>query len=63
MFHLVGEVRRGHVAVYGEPQCERHDVGQRCERAQCHRVPPWERQHGVHSEDDEQEEWHLREKG
>ena len=57
--YLVGEVIRGLLFVDGEAQREHHDVRQRGNDAQHHGVPQLEGQHGVHGEDDEEEERHL----
>lgn len=61
-FYLVGEVRSVCITVNGEAQCENQDVGQWGDNAQHHSVPQLEWQHGVHGEDDEEEERHLEKK-
>lgn len=53
------KVRTLLISVNGEAQCEDHDVGQRGDDAQHNGVPQLEWQHGVHGEDDEEEERHL----
>lgn len=63
LFYLVGEARSGGVVVNCQAQCKDQDVGQRGDDTQHHSVPQLERQHGVHCEDDEEEERHLETKG
>lgn len=59
--YLVSQVRAARVAVNGEVQREGHDVRHRGDDAQHHGVQQLEGQHGVHREDDEEEERHLQE--
>lgn len=47
------------ITVNDEVQREDDDVGNWGDDAQQHSVPQREWQHGVHSEDDEEEERHL----
>lgn len=59
-FYLIGKERYLWVGVNSEPQSEDDDVGKRRNDTQHHSIPQLERQHGVHSKNDEEEQRHLK---
>lgn len=61
-FYLIGKVRYVCIAVNCESQSEDNDVGKWGNNTQHHSIPQLEWQHGVHSENDEEEQRHLEEK-
>lgn len=62
LFYLVRQVRIVCVTVNSEVHCEGQDVRHGGDDTQHHSVQQLEGQHGVHREDDEEEERHLWEK-
>lgn len=61
-FYLIGKERYLWVGVNSEPQSEDDDVGKRRNDTQHHSIAQLERQHGVHSKNDEEEQRHLKER-
>lgn len=58
-FYLIGKFGYVCVAVNRESQSEDNDVGKRGNNTQHHSISQLEWQHGVHSENDEEEQRHL----
>lgn len=58
-FYLIGKIRGVSIAVNRKSQSEDDDVGKWGNNTQHHSIPQLEWQHGVHSENDEEEQRHL----
>lgn len=61
-FYLIGKVRYVCIAVNCESQSKDDDVGKWGNNTQHHSIPQLEWQHGVRSENDEEEQRHLEKK-
>lgn len=61
-FYLIGKVRYACITVNRESQSDDNDVGKCGNNTQHHSIPQLEWQHGVHSENDEEEQRNLEQK-